>query len=356
MVLDEADYKCKAVIEATICLLNNGINKRLISVYFDLYFDLFLGVRCEVNIDECQSSPCQNNATCKDDVNDYTCLCPEPVPGRLPWGGRNCDITLTGCLSDPCHNGGTCKPSLHKDQHTHTHTCWCRPGFHGPDCTVSTTFSVSRATQAVVGAPDRNRSDDTSGRNVTLRFRTTLPDMEIFFRGSAEHFVTLELKDGDLIAGAQSGGVEVNVKLGGHFNDGRWHGVAVSVHDKLVLALTDTNDSRVQDGGHNQVSFRDRAGLGELYIGSVVLPGVTRNGFVGCIQDLVMDSQLILLPDFSPDRTKNLKAGCEKPEWCRADVCSHHGQCVDMWTEFRCDCHRPFYGDSCSHGDDYYFL
>ena len=34
-----------------------------------------MGVNCEENIDECESSPCQNGATCWDLVNSYACNC-----------------------------------------------------------------------------------------------------------------------------------------------------------------------------------------------------------------------------------------------------------------------------------------
>ncbi|XP_078681185.1 IgGFc-binding protein-like [Branchiostoma floridae x Branchiostoma belcheri] len=41
------------------------------------------------NIDECQSSPCQNGAVCLDGQNQYTCLC------TAGWTGTNCDEVLT---------------------------------------------------------------------------------------------------------------------------------------------------------------------------------------------------------------------------------------------------------------------
>ena len=39
---------------------------------FDFFF---LGKTCEINVNECMSNPCQNNATCIDDVNGYVCEC-----------------------------------------------------------------------------------------------------------------------------------------------------------------------------------------------------------------------------------------------------------------------------------------
>ena len=39
--------------------------------------------------DECVSSPCQNDGTCSDAVNSYTCIC---VPGYI---GLNCEMSKT---------------------------------------------------------------------------------------------------------------------------------------------------------------------------------------------------------------------------------------------------------------------
>ena len=35
----------------------------------------FAGLICEFNIDECESDPCLNNATCVDGINGYICNC-----------------------------------------------------------------------------------------------------------------------------------------------------------------------------------------------------------------------------------------------------------------------------------------
>ena len=54
----------------------------------------FAGSVCGTNIDECFSSPCQNNATCVDGENSYTCHC---LSG---YQGSHCEEEIDYCLSE----------------------------------------------------------------------------------------------------------------------------------------------------------------------------------------------------------------------------------------------------------------
>lgn len=40
-----------------------------------------LGQKCERDIDECQSAPCENGGTCVDGANSFTCNCPNGYTG-----------------------------------------------------------------------------------------------------------------------------------------------------------------------------------------------------------------------------------------------------------------------------------
>ena len=42
-----------------------------------------------LDIDECQSDPCQNGATCNDQVNAYTCDCADGYTGNDCESGNN---------------------------------------------------------------------------------------------------------------------------------------------------------------------------------------------------------------------------------------------------------------------------
>ena len=55
-----------------------------------------------IEINECDSNPCNNGAACKDLKDNYECIC---KPG---YSGRNCEIEDNECLSNPCYDNAVC--------------------------------------------------------------------------------------------------------------------------------------------------------------------------------------------------------------------------------------------------------
>uniref|UniRef100_A0A8C5H0Y5 Crumbs cell polarity complex component 2 n=1 Tax=Gouania willdenowi TaxID=441366 RepID=A0A8C5H0Y5_GOUWI len=321
-------------------------------------FELQMLFNCSVDIEECESEPCQNGAFCVDRINGYSCECPAGflAPGDLPWGGPHCEVRLRGCVDHTCQNGATCLPWL--DHGQHGHTCVCPHGFYDDQCSTPTTFSFSSPNfihiQLLLDSRRRRGVDhqDHEGVGVQLRFRTTLSNMLLFFRGDADTYVFLEVVDGGLHAKAACEGSEWGVVYHAPVNDGDWQEARVSMDGGLGLVLRgsacDRNECEVVDDGADE--FQSSEALAHLYVGGapddLLQHSLSAAGFVGCIEDLMIDFKPFLPNTLAEEQ--HLELGCSKTEWCRPDPCHGHGLCVDLWTRYQCDCQRPFHGDSCS--------
>ncbi|XP_067041101.1 sushi, von Willebrand factor type A, EGF and pentraxin domain-containing protein 1-like [Acropora muricata] len=82
----------------------------------------FTGKNCEVEENECVLSPCAKGSSCVDKVNGYLCLCPPE------YSGVHCDVKSSGCKGNKCASGSTCvnTPS--------GHDCVCPIGYEGTFC------------------------------------------------------------------------------------------------------------------------------------------------------------------------------------------------------------------------------
>uniref|UniRef100_A0A3Q2QKD6 Protein crumbs homolog 2-like n=1 Tax=Fundulus heteroclitus TaxID=8078 RepID=A0A3Q2QKD6_FUNHE len=305
----------------------------------------FLGELCEFNINECESQPCQNGGWCEDGRASYTCHCPDTPPGDLPWGGDRCEVKLHGCVGHTCQNGASCLPTLEEGKHSHA--CLCPHGFFDEQCSTRTTFSLS--------TPGEVEHRVHKGSGLQLRFRTTLPNMLIFYRGDADNYLLLEIVNGGLHARAFSEDSELDVTFPGLVSDGDWRDVHVFLDDAgLFLILKGPDCERdgctVTDGGDGEPPFQPSKAFTDVYIGGapheLLELSLSGAGFLGCIEDLLIDSKPIL-PQALPE-DQDFELGCSKTEWCKPDPCNGHGHCVDLWTSYQCDCSRPFHGESCS--------
>jgi hypothetical protein len=110
----------------------------------------YSGVHCEHDDDECLLLvPCQHNGTCSDSTNDlavgageFSCNCTDG------WSGDRCELDVDECQSSPCQNGGSCFESNSStfgdlDIPIDAYICDCRNGSLGFNCDVDVDECVS---------------------------------------------------------------------------------------------------------------------------------------------------------------------------------------------------------------------
>jgi len=104
----------------------------------------YTGDRCQIDINECATNPCQNGAVCVDGIADYTCICSlnshESNPGPA-WTGKNCTDDVNECdsfITNDCAFGTSTCTNTAGD-----FTCACNPeydddstGLPGRICTI----------------------------------------------------------------------------------------------------------------------------------------------------------------------------------------------------------------------------
>ena len=72
-----------------------------VNEYFCQCLPGYNGTQC-LELNECDSNPCQNGGVCNDLVDGWICHC------LVGWYGVTCDNDILNCASHPCFNGGTC--------------------------------------------------------------------------------------------------------------------------------------------------------------------------------------------------------------------------------------------------------
>lgn len=65
------------------------------------------GRNCEIDIDDCESMPCQNQGVCIDKLGAFECTC-----AGTGFSGENCEINIDECQSNPCENFGICADKI----------------------------------------------------------------------------------------------------------------------------------------------------------------------------------------------------------------------------------------------------
>ncbi|CAB3373706.1 Hypothetical predicted protein [Cloeon dipterum] len=342
------------------------------------------GITCQINIDECESSPCQHGL-CQDLLNSYECKCdkgysgvhcetdvnecePEPcVQGTCRdlqadymcecfegYGGRNCSVLLTGCVGEEgeeqCKNNGTCHAWL-SGETDHRFNCTCPKGFHGRTCSKATTISFINNSSLVLVPTYREE-----GYDISFRFRTTLSYGQLIAGVSQRSLFFLELVNGRLNLNTDLLNRIDGVFIGSGLNDGEWKHVFMSINASHVVlsALDEQSIYPIQLGENATTNVFNTTRLGGISFHKV--------NFVGCMEDVVVNGKWVLPPavagvapadedqgDVAHVTHYSVEAGCQRIEQCKPNPCEAGGTCTDLWKTFSCACQRPRLGITCQH-------
>ncbi|XP_069793960.1 protein crumbs homolog 1 isoform X2 [Narcine bancroftii] len=321
----------------------------------------FIGLHCEMDVDECDSDPCQNGGTCQNIPEGYTCHCPAGNEQEIFYGGQNCTDILTGCENNECQNKATCIPYLMDSQHRHH--CLCAHGYTGLNCELSTTFSFAVSGHLHFKTSLPRQSEELVNKcpyHIFLRCRTVLSNAIIFHRGNRETFMELEVLDGHFSASLQiQNKLIATLELFKNVSDGHWHNVEVTFSSHFSVKLLDNSCSgecmiqKLVDMESSQLA----SAFENLYFGGIEdvsgdIPGGTqpKTGphFIGCFQDVMVESEVMDLETTLIDSALNVKPGCSKTDWCQRDPCKSRGRCIDLLINYKCECFRPYVGLNCS--------
>ncbi|XP_018360196.1 PREDICTED: neurexin-1 isoform X4 [Trachymyrmex cornetzi] len=198
---------------------------------------------------------------------------------------------------------------------------------------------------------------------ISFKIRTNEPNGLIMYSRSGaqtrEDLFAFEILGGYLYTHADLGSGSVKVKSSKtRVDDGTWHDVVLRRVEREIRVTVDSNIVEFRTPGDSTQLDLD----GLLYIGGVGAPfapltvppvlwtGALRQGYVGCMRDLVINGNPIDIAGYAQQQDSGaVRPACHmQASHCSSNPCMHRSVCLEGWNRFHCDCtNTSFTGPTC---------
>ncbi|XP_047345121.1 laminin subunit alpha isoform X1 [Vespa velutina] len=168
----------------------------------------------------------------------------------------------------------------------------------------STGYRFDKHGYAILSKRNSQISSDSRKFSIKLNFKTFADDGLIYLMGKGKQFLSLEMRDGQVLYQYDLDDGEISLKSLDKFNDGNWHNLEALRFEKIgVLKIDGKMVARDEAKGNTKTLLS----LDYIYFGGYPpnakhpYKPVTNDGFEGCIDDVV-------ILDTSIDLSSNIQA------------------------------------------------
>ncbi|XP_070552541.1 uncharacterized protein [Ptychodera flava] len=292
---------------------NDGTCTDMIDSYGCKCKDGFTDRNCETDIVDCEPHSCLNGGTCIDLINSYSCQC------MFGFTGNDCSEDIDLCSPTPCMNGGVCTDLVN------SYNCTCQPGYHGSNCEYKTNYCTSESC-----LNDANCTSHVDGYSCTCASGFTGLHCENNINDCKQHPC---LHGSSCVDAIDSYSCVCSPGFTGH-----------NCEERIVLCAASPcqNNGTCLDFGHN-ISCLCPFGKGGPLCERDIHPESTDNP--------CKNGGMILFEDNSftcTCRVGYVGQYCEQNfNDCGSSPCSNDGTCIDREASYECICQLGFTGSNC---------
>lgn len=164
----------------------------------------------------------------------------------------------------------------------------------------STGYRFDSKGYAIISKKMSELSIKSTEFSIKMKFKTLEKNGLMYLMGNNTHFLSLEMRNGQVLYQFYLGGEAVALRSPTTYNDGEWHTLeARRFHQKGKLRI-DSKDAAQSNGSDD---FKSLMSVDHLYFGGYPpilthqYPNVTQKGFEGCIDDVLIGETSVHLSE-----------------------------------------------------------